>query len=171
MSVIAPEARKERGLTQGEISILKSVFGRAIPFDEVRVYDKPFLRIFPKDRAMAPNGHLYFPYALFAEDFSAPGMPLRRKAVFVHEGTHLYQHYVLKWNVMARGPFNREYEYRLLRGKTFQQYGLEQMGMIAQHYYTLRENGTLPPKYPYQLSDYLPLLPIGQVDASGGLRA
>jgi hypothetical protein len=38
--------------------------------------------VFPKDRAMAPNGHLYFPFRLFAVDFAAPGMTLHQRAVF-----------------------------------------------------------------------------------------
>jgi hypothetical protein len=72
---------------------------------------------------------------------------------------------------MALGPFNRNYNYELQRGKKFSQYALEQMGMIRQHYYIVREGGKLPLKYRYTLADYLPLLPIGQIDASNGLRA
>jgi hypothetical protein len=164
--------RTERRLTSGEISILRTVFGATIRYDEVRVYDRPFLGVFPSDRAMAPNGHLYFPYKEFRQDFAAAGTPLSTRAVFVHEGTHLYQWYGLNWNVMARGPFQRNYSYQLVPGKRFSAYGLEQMGMIAQHYYILREGGRLNAPYnAYSLADYQQMLPIGRVNASGGPRA
>lgn len=46
-------------------------------------------------------------------------------------------------------------------GRRFEEYGLEQMGMIAEHYYRLREGGRLPPAYSqYKLSDYQQLLPV-----------
>jgi hypothetical protein len=171
--MIRPEPpRRERSLTQGEISILRSVFGGTIRYDSVRVYDRPFLGVFPRDRAMAPNGSLYFPYEEFLADFAGPGATLSKKALFVHEGTHLYQWYGLNWNVWARGPFDRNYEYTLVQGKRYAEYGLEQMAMIAQHYYTLRSGGTLRRPYnKYVLSDYQHLLPLGQIDASAGIRA
>jgi hypothetical protein len=99
----------------------------------VRVYDQPFLGVFPRDRAMSPNGHLYFPGTLWLDDFAAPGIALSKRALFIHEGTHLYQ-----W------------------------YGLGQMGMIAQHYYTLKEGGRIPRAYGDRctLADYQKILPV-----------
>jgi hypothetical protein len=124
---------------------------------------------------MAPNGSLYFPDNLFANDFAAPGVTLRRRALLVHEGTHLYQYYGLNWDVVARRVFttgfNSRYSYKLQHGKKLIEYGLEQMGMIAQHYYTLREGGTLERPYDqYAMSDYLNMLPLEKIDATAGLR-
>jgi hypothetical protein len=82
--------RKERGLTRGEIALLSSVYGSKIRYNEVRVYDKSFMRVFPNNRAMAPNGHLYFPGGKFVNDFSAAGISLSKKSEFIHEGCHLY---------------------------------------------------------------------------------
>ncbi len=131
-----------------------------------------FWIFFPNDRSMAPNGSMYLPYQEFAEDFAAPGIPLNRRAVFVHEATHLYQYYGLGWSVMLRGPFSRNYEYTLQAGRHFASYGLEQMGMIAQHYYILREGGKLRSPYDrYILSDYQSMLPIGHANAAAGRRA
>jgi hypothetical protein len=152
--------RRERTLTRGEVRLLQSVFSYFIRTWDVRVYDQPFLGVFPRHRAMAPNGHLYFPGTLWLDDFAAPGVALSKRALFIHEGTHLYQWYGLGRTVWLRGPFARNYEYELTPGKKFADYGLEQMGMIAQHYYMLREGGSLPVEYRYSLADYQAILPV-----------
>lgn len=149
-------ADANRRLTLGETQILQSVFGNWIEYPRVRIHSERWAPVFPNDRAMAPNGEIYFPGAEYAADFAFA--PLAKRATFVHEGTHLYQWYGLRQTVWLRGPFQRNYNYALVPGRRFQDYGLEQMGMIAQHYYVLREGGRIP--LPYTLADYQALLPV-----------
>nr|WP_317893257.1 vgr related protein [uncultured Sphingomonas sp.] len=153
-----PATPRHRPLSPGETAMLRGVFGEGIDYARVRIHPRKWWFVFPGNRPMAPNGHAYFPGETHVPDFAAPGVPLWRKASFVHEGTHLYQWYGLKQWVWVRGPFQRNYDYRLEPGKPFTAYGLEQMGMIAQHYFTLANGGRIP--LPYTLADYAPLLPL-----------
>lgn len=149
-------ADANRPLTSGERTLLQSVFSNWIDYDRVRIHSERWAPVFPNDRAMAPNGQVYFPGAEYAPDFSVASFA--KRATFVHEGTHLYQWYGLNQTVWLRGPFQRNYDYRLTPGKAFQDYGLEQMSMIAQHYYVLREGGRI--SLPYTLADYQTMLPV-----------
>lgn len=147
-----------RLLTPGEVLLLQSVYANRIAYGQVRIHSERWMPVFPNDRAMAPNGHVYFPGDEYAPDFSLPTTPLRKRATFIHEGAHLYQWYGLGQTVWLRGPFDRNYRYTLIPGKAYETYGLEQMGSIAQDYYTLREGGRIAE--PYGLTDYAPLLPV-----------
>lgn len=148
-----------RSLTSGEIAILRSVYGERITYPEVKVSEHRWFWPLANDRAMAPNGKIYFPGQTYAADFAAAGVSLYKRSVFVHEGAHLYQWYGLGRTVWLRGPFDRDYDYELVPGKEYADYGLEQMGSIAQDYYTLRSGGRLASiKYP--LSAYASLLPV-----------
>ena len=106
---------------------------------------------------MAPNGNIYFPGDTYEEDFSAVSVAVRKTAVFVHEATHLYQWYGLGQTVWFRGPFERDYDYELVPGKKFQDYGLEEMGMIAEHYYRVRSGQRVGK---LSLADFQDLLPL-----------
>ena len=149
--------REHRSLTGGEITLLRSVFADGIDYQSVRIHPARWCWPFPHNRAMAPNGHCYFA-GCHAEDFAGPWTPLRQRALFVHEGAHLYQWYGLKRLVWLRGAVSRRYDYRLRAGKPYEAYGLEQMGSIAEDYYTLREGGAI--RRPYRLEDYQGLLPV-----------
>ena len=150
-------ANTSRVLTGGETAMLSRVFGKGIAYASVRVHN--FKRFFfqPDNTAMTPNGEIYFPEKHYLADFSAA--PLSKRAWFVHEGAHLYQHYGLGWNVYVRGATDRNYSYTLDATKTkLSDYGLEQMGDIAQDYYTLTQGGAI--SLPYTLANYAALLPI-----------
>lgn len=151
-------AKIDRGLTDGEIALLRSVFSNTITYSAVKVHNYNYIFFQPSDTAMTPNGEIYFPEAHYKADFSAES--LSNRAWFVHEGAHLYQYYSLKWSVKVRAITDRNYDYKLVPGKKFQDYGLEEQGDIAQDYYLLREGGSLDPKRPYKLSDYATLLPF-----------
>ena len=151
-----------RTLTRGEVAILRSIYGAGIRYDKVRIHSERWLFIFPKNRPMAPNGHIYFPGETYEEDFSSSHVSLNKKSIFVHEGAHLFQWYGLGWIVWARGPSDRNYDYTLVPGKAYSDYGLEAMGMIAQHYYVLKHGGrpaNLPDK-DHTVEDYAKLLPV-----------
>ena len=149
-----------RRLTGGETAMLRAMFGADSVWDRVRVHSYNLWWPFPNTRAITPAGSIYFAPSNYRPDYSAADVPLGLKALFMHESTHVYQWYGLGWWVWARGPFDRNYEYQLVPGRPLHEYGLEQMGMIVQHYFTLLRGGHVPK--PYTLADYAPLLPIGR---------
>ena len=146
----------DRGLTAGEVALLKSVYSGTITYSSVKVHNYKAYFFQPDDVAMTPDGEIYCPAARYKADFSSS--TLSDRAWFIHEGVHLYQFYSLKWNIKLRGIVDRNYDYKLVQGKKFQTYGLEEQGDIAQDYYTLREGGSI--SRPYKLSDYATLLPF-----------
>ena len=150
-------ADANRRLTLGEIALLRTIYRDKIDYAQVRIHSERWTWPFPKDRAMAPNGDAYFPGAEYAADFSSPTVPLIQRSTFVHEAAHLYQWYGLGRTVWLRGPFDRNYDYTIIPGKKYEDYGLEQMGMIAQHYYILREGGRVRN---HVLADYAELMPV-----------
>lgn len=159
--MISP-AEDGRPLTTGEQFMLSGVYGHKIPHARVLVFPRRWMWPFPNDRSMAPNGNMYMPGKDYATDFSAASVSLYHKGVFIHEGAHLYQWYVLGWIVWARGPFARNYGYKLIPGQAYNEYGLEQMGMIAEHYYVLKHGGYpagLPDKT-YTAESYATLVPV-----------
>jgi hypothetical protein len=149
-----------RKLTQGEIDMLKGVFGSGIDYDKARVNNFKWIFLQPDGTTMTPNGQMYWNPGDYLPDFSLPSVPLSTRAWFVHEGMHLYQYYGLHWNVEARGIFSRNYNYTLdpAKKKKLTDYGLEEMGDIASDYYTLKQGGAITKHY--SLPDYAALLPI-----------
>lgn len=147
-----------RPLTQGEIRMLQSVFNNHIKYDRVEIYSRPYSRFLTQTRAMAPDGSIYYPEIDYRPDFSSGSVGLLDKAKFIHEATHLYQHYELHWNLLFWGPLDRNYAYVIEPGKTFPSYGLEQMGSIAQDFFVLRSGGSIRRKD--GLASYTPLLPV-----------
>lgn len=151
-----------RPLNAGEIGLLRGVYGDGIRYERVRIHPHRWFWPLPNNRSMAPNGHMYLPGADYAEDFAAPDVPLWHRGLFVHEGAHLFQHYGLGWTVWLRGPFDRNYGYRLEPGRPYRRYGLEQMAMIAQHWFLL-SHGAHPRDLPdptYTAAHYADLLPV-----------
>ena len=146
-----------RGLTSGEEMMLRSVFGSTIDYRAVWVHKGKWAFFQPGDTAMTPNGEMYWPDAKYETDFSLGN--LHKRGWFIHEGAHLYQHYKLKWNVVARALVERNYDYVLDPAKTkFSDYGLEEMGDIAEDFYALRQGARIKRKY--VLADYAKLLPL-----------
>lgn len=87
-----------RDLTSGEIRMAESVFGSAINFGEkgegngVGIYDGKWKPFQPDNRAMAPNGNIYFPGTSYEEDFSNFGsksLSDRDRRTYIHEMTHI----------------------------------------------------------------------------------
>ncbi len=163
-----------RDMTSGEIKMVKSVFGDAINFGEkgegkgIGIYDGKWKPFQPDNRAMAPNGNIYFPGTSYEEDFSSASDANRR--TFIHEMTHVWQHQHGK-AVKTRGAVlgvlavaGDPYPYKLyISGnvtnlKDLSNYGLEQQAAIVGDYYAIRENLGLTPYYtnskPPKLQDY-----------------
>lgn len=128
-----------RGLTEGEVNIAKKVFQDLINYNEVIIFNIPYLPWQPKDILMAPNGRLFVSQEVFAEDYSQCSIAMQ--GVFIHELTHVFQ-YQKHMNVVVRGfvlqsayylsfKMYDPYKYKLIEGKQFEQYNIEQQGDIA----------------------------------------
>jgi RHS repeat-associated protein len=128
-----------RKLTDGEVLLVKSVFGDAVNCGLITIYRDKFVFFQPENVAMAPDGNIYFhPNGwLYRDDFSQEYIDLQ--ALFIHEITHVWQHQVEKIDVMIRGMCEREYKYLPLEpGKQFTDYGIEQQGDIVRDYFLLK---------------------------------
>lgn len=155
-----------RDLTSGEIRMAESVFGNAINFGEkgegngVGIYDGKWKPFQPDNRAMAPNGNIYFPGTSYEEDFSNFGsksLSDRDRRTYIHEMTHIWQHQhgkAVKTRGAALGVLavaGDPYIYKLYTSgddtnfKDLSDYGLEQQAAIVGDYYALRENLDLIP--------------------------
>ena len=138
----------ERALTDGERALAASMFGRAIDLDAVRVKNRKWWPLQPREVVMAPCGHLHVPRGstLASEDYAAERIGLQ--GLFLHELTHVWQaqqrgRFYLP---LMRHPFCR-YGYAIRPGWRFERYGLEQQGELVRHTYLLR-NGIAPPGAP-----------------------
>lgn len=146
-----------RALTPDEISLCRSVFGQAIDYAQVTIFNRKWWW-FQKPRVtMAPDGNLWFhPEGnLFCEDFCGASRNLQ--ALFIHEMVHVWQHQQGVFLPLARYPFSR-YDYELKTGKAFAQYGIEQQAEIVSHHFLLKNGARL--KNGYSLADYHGLLPF-----------
>lgn len=127
-----------RSLTGGERALARRVFGNAIDYDAVRVYNRKWAFFQPRRTVMAPMGHLHFnPRGdLFCADFC--DAPLDRQGLFIHEMTHVWQAQTRgRWYlVFMRLPGSR-YGYSLRPGARLADYGLEQQAEIVRHYFLL----------------------------------
>ena len=83
---------------------------------------------------MAPSGNIHFhpESGLWSEDFSKENLSLQ--GLFIHEMTHVWQAQTRgRWYLpLMRHPFCR-YSYRLVEGRPFDRYGLEQQAEIIRH--------------------------------------
>jgi hypothetical protein len=129
----------ERGLTEGEVALARSVFGDAIRYDKVTLRRRKFFPLQPRQITMAPRGHLHFhPHGdAYCDDFGLADF--RKRGLFIHEMTHVWQTQQKgDWYLpLHRHPFCR-YAYSLKPGWTLEQYGIEQQAEIVKHAYWLR---------------------------------
>ncbi|ASK86964.1 vgr related protein [Sphingorhabdus sp. SMR4y] len=146
-----------RALTRSEIDLCRSVFGHAIDYENVTVFNRKWWIFQPRNVTMAPDGNLWFhPESdLFCDDFC--GSSRNIQALFIHEMVHVWQHQQGVFLPLARHPFCR-YDYELQPGKPFADYGIEQQAEIVSHHFLL-ENGALL-KNGYRMADFQELLPF-----------
>jgi hypothetical protein len=123
-----------RPLTPGEIALARSVFGDAIDYARVRMVRRKWWWLQPRGVVMAPTGNIHFhPHGdTWSDDFA--GEPLARQGLFLHEMTHVWQTQRggRLFLPLMRHPFCR-YDYRLIEGRPFHRYGLEQQAEIVRH--------------------------------------
>lgn len=132
-----------RPLTLAERQLAASVFGGAVDYERVRVYNRKWFWFQPRRVTMAPDGHIWFhpESGLFCDDFCTA--PLALQGLFIHEMTHVWQHQRGVKLILRRHPFCR-YDYSLKPGWTLERYGLEQQAEIVRHAFLLRRGIAVP---------------------------
>jgi hypothetical protein len=126
-----------RPLTPGERALIRDVFGDAIDCGRVRLHHRKWWPFQPRGTVMAPDGHLWFHPGgdLWRVDFARADIALQ--GLFVHEMVHVWQHQSGIFLPLSRHPFCR-YAYRLVPGRRFGSYGLEQQAEIVRHAWLAR---------------------------------
>ncbi len=143
------EVNVGRKLTSGEITLLRSMFGNAVNYTTVRIYDKKFITAQGDTMAIAPNGNIYFAPKVHKNDFSLASDV--SKHFFIHEMTHVWQ-YQNGQTVALRaigeqllfeypskiGLGEGAYPYELDPRKNLLDYGIEQQASIVADYWALK---------------------------------
>ena len=126
-----------RPLSAGEIRMASLLFGDAVDYRRVRVYNRRYMPFQPRNCCMTPNGSLYFHHSCFLPDYTRgdPG------AIhwFMHEMVHVWQHQ-LGYPVRLRGAFRigLSYDYTLREGATLADYNMEAQADLLADYMMLR---------------------------------
>lgn len=155
------EVNVGRKLTSGETTLLRSMFGNAIDYNTVRIYDKKFITDQGDTMAIAPNGNIYFAPKVHKKDFSLASDV--SKHFFIHEMTHVWQyqngqtvalraigeqlffefpsqainHIGKKLSIEING-FKGAYSYELDVRKDLLDYGIEQQASIVADYWAMK---------------------------------
>ena len=124
-----------RPLNIGEIALARTVFGDSIHLDKVQLKTAWWVL---KNYAVSPNGTIYFNRADWITDFTKAS--LRKQSWLIHELTHVWQ-LQQGLNVVRGALMNRRYNYVLVTGKSFFDYGIEQQARMVQDYFVRRQRG------------------------------
>ncbi len=143
-----------RKLTQGEVRLVRDVFGDSIDVSRVKVHDEKYIFFQPDNSGMTPNGEIYI-HGAYSADFSAARPD--SQAFFIHEMVHVWQHQtgVLAGGVIGSaivemigrlGDYGSAYPYVLDASKDLTDYGLEQQASIVEDYFRITRLGDEPRK-------------------------
>ena len=139
---VSIEGDASRPLTRGEIALCEPLFGDAIDYAAVRIRRARWWRLQPANVVMAPDGDIWCPAegGAWSPDFAGASLPMQ--GLFVHEMTHVWQaQRGGRWFLpLARHPLCR-YRYRLVPGRPFRRYGLEQQAEIVRHAFLAMRGG------------------------------
>jgi hypothetical protein len=129
-----------RPLTAGELALAKSVFGDALDAAAVTVRRAKWWALHPWWVTMAPDGHMWcHPNGFnWRPDYAACTAGLQ--AHFIHELVHCWQVQQGGHLAFRRPPLAR-YRYRLVPGKPFHRYGIEQQATIVEDAFRARLQG------------------------------
>ena len=129
--------RDWRPLAPAEVALLRPFFKDAIRWSEVRVYHRKWWPLQPADVMMSPNGHVYIPeeHPFYRDDYS-PAVFGRDS--FLHEMVHVYQVHQGVPVIRRRAREGGVYKYRLVRGRPFEEYAVEQQANLLRDYMKAR---------------------------------
>ncbi|WP_444900381.1 hypothetical protein ACJJIX_20765 [Microbulbifer sp. VAAC004] len=123
-----------RKLTEGEVSLAKTVFGDEIDMTKVRITNRNFP--FSEDNVSVTPSNTIWLGQNYRGDFSSED--LKMMGHFIHEMGHVWQHQNkvwLKWAAtklsMNGKPYEENYHYKL--GGAFKAYNIEQQATIFEH--------------------------------------
>ena len=153
-----------RRLRLGEINLASTLYGYSIHYHKVWIHRESYLpfNLQDPDRAMAPNGEMWFRTGTYEDDFSIPGKkdtPFPQH-LFLHEMMHVWQHQRGMW-VRMRGAFSwiADYTYSLDKANLLD-YGLEQQASIVSDYWLLKHYGFEGSERLHDYKDYNPSEPF-----------
>lgn len=135
-----------RHLTSGEIALARSVFGDAIDYTHIKIFNRPYMMVTGGHcGGMAPNGSIYVPEPGHrCDDYSAA--PSHAQGFFLHEMTHVWQHQngrdvrleaLCAW-ISRYFDYQATYPYELHDHTGFSDLCLEQQADAAKDYAALR---------------------------------
>lgn len=128
-------SQKIRKLTGAEIALARTVFGENINLDNVKLKTAWWVL---KHYAVSPNGNIYFHRDDWITDFTRES--LSKQGWLIHELTHVWQ--LQQGLKVIRGALmNRRYQYELVTGKPFFDYGIEQQAKMVQDYFIRQQRG------------------------------
>lgn len=129
-----------RMLTSGETALAASVFGAALDAARVLVHRAKWWALQPRWVTMAPDGHIWChpKGGNWSADFAGEG--LGGQAHFIHELVHVWQVQTGGHLALRRPPWAR-YRYKIVPGKPFARYGIEQQACIVEHGFRARVRG------------------------------
>jgi hypothetical protein len=137
----------DRGLTEGEIALARSMFRDAIDYAKVRITRRKWVFFQPRETVMAPTGNIHFhpDGTRYRDDFALGS--LNDQALFIHEMVHVWQHQKGISLPLMRHPWCR-YDYEIRPGQPLSAYGIEQQAEIVAHAFLLQKGVTLNGKPP-----------------------
>jgi hypothetical protein len=147
----------KRTLTDGEVTLARSVFGDAIDYAKVRLTQRKWAFFQPRETVMAPTGCICFhpKGSLYHDDFACGN--LDAQGLLIHEMTHIWQTQRGVFLPLVRHPFCR-YDYAIRPGLPLKRYGIEQQAEIVRHTFVLRRGGFIRGALP--LETYESILPF-----------
>ncbi len=135
------------------------MFGGALDLEAVRIRNRKWWPLQPRNVTMAPRGHIHFHpggdgyCACFGET------SLAEQGHLIHELVHVWQHQQGINLLLRRHPFCR-YSYTVKPGWPLARYGIEQQAEIVRHVFLMRRGVTIPGAPPLAtLESILPFRP------------
>ena len=124
-----------RKLNTAEIDLARTVFGSHINLDSVQLKTAWWVL---RNYAVSPNGNIYFHRDNWITDFTQAS--ISKQGWLIHELTHVWQ--LQQGLKVVRGALmNRRYQYELVIGKPFFDYGIEQQARMVQDYFIRQQRG------------------------------
>ncbi|NSX56904.1 hypothetical protein [Parasulfitobacter algicola] len=118
-----------RGLTEGEIELAQALFGDAIDYSTIRIFDRGYQNI--ANEVTSPNGNIYYPREgrgeeFYSDDFSTAS--ISKQAYFMHELAHVWQYQNGTNLIFRRIVEGGDYDYtdKLTSGVPFSEWGIEE---------------------------------------------